>query len=71
MVAIVDVTWFVPVVILLLGAVAVLVVVRQLAQASAELEASRRRFQRIEEALIPLRVEARRTRASNDHLHHR
>ena len=66
-----DVTWFVPVAVLILGAAAAVVLVRRIAEASAELDASQRRFRRIEHALIPVRVETRRTRASIEQIHRR
>lgn len=66
-----DVTWFAPVVILLIGAGGAAVLVRRLAIAVAELAASQRRFHRIEQALIPVRVETRRTRASIERISRR
>lgn len=66
-----DVSWFAPVVVLLGGAVAALVLVRRLAEAVADLDASQRRFRRIEHSLIPVRVETRRARASIDRFDHR
>ncbi len=66
-----DVTWFAPVAVLLAGAVAALVLVRRLADAVVDLDASQRRFRRIEHSLIPVRVEIHRTRASIDRLDHR
>jgi cytochrome c-type biogenesis protein CcmH/NrfF len=67
----VDVTWFAPVAVLLVGAVAAVVLVRQLVSAVSELDASQRRFRRIEHALIPVRVETRRARASIGRIDHR
>lgn len=66
-----DVTWFAPVAVLLIGAVAAMVVVRHLVSAVAELDIAHRRFRRIEHALIPVRVETRRTRASIERIDHR
>lgn len=66
-----DVTWFAPVAVLLIGAVAVVVIVRHLVSAVAELDDAQRRFRRIEHALIPVRVETRRTRASIERIDHR
>lgn len=66
-----DVTWFVPVAVLILGAAAAAVLVRRIAEAAGELDASQRRFRRIEHALIPVRVETRRTRASIEQIHRR
>lgn len=45
--------------------------VRQLVRAVAELDASQRRFRRIEHALIPVRVETRRARASIERIDRR
>jgi cytochrome c-type biogenesis protein CcmH/NrfF len=67
----VDVTWFAPVVVLILGAAAVAVLVRCLADEAEALSMSQRRFRRIEHALIPVRVETRRTRASIEQIRRR
>lgn len=64
-----DVTWFAPAIVLLIGAVGAFVLVRRLAVAAAELSASQRRFHRLDQALIPVRVETRRTRASIERMH--
>lgn len=66
-----DVTWFAPVVVLLVGAVVATVLVRRLGIALSDLDASQRRFRRVEHALIPVRVETRRTRASIERIDHR
>lgn len=66
-----DFSWFAPVAVLLIGAGAAIVLVRQLVTAIAELDASQRRFRRIEHALIPVRVETRRARASIERIDHR
>jgi hypothetical protein len=67
----VDTTWIAPPAIVGLGAIAAAVLVRALATATAEAEAARRRFRRLEDGLIPLRVETRRARASLDERHRR
>jgi len=67
----VDVSWFAPVAVLLIGAVAAIVLVRKLADAVEDLDVAQRRFRRIEHALIPVRVETRRTRASIERIHRR
>ena len=66
-----DVSWFAPVAVLLIGAVAAIVLVGRLVSAVAELDASQRRFRRMEHALIPVRVETRRARASIERIDHR
>ena len=66
-----DVTWFAPLVVLLAGAAAASVLVRRIADAADGLASSQRRFHRLEQALIPLRVETRRPRGSVDHIRRR
>ena len=66
-----DVTWFAPLVVLLAGAAAAARLVRRIPQAAGGVASSQRRFHRLEEALIPLRVETRRTRGSVDHISRR
>lgn len=66
-----DVTWFAPLVVLLAGAATAWVLLHRIADAADDLAASQRRFHRLEQALIPLRVETRRTRGSVDHFRHR
>jgi hypothetical protein len=62
----VDITWIAPPAIIGVGAVAIAAMLRSLATATAEAQAARRRFRRLEDGLIPLRVETRRARASLD-----
>lgn len=66
-----DVTWFVPVAVLIIGSMVAVMLVRRLAEAADELASSQRRFRRIEHALIPVRVETRRTRASIERIQRR
>jgi hypothetical protein len=66
-----DVTWFAPLVVLSAGAVGASVLARRIGEAAQGLATSQRRFHRLEQALIPVRVETRRTRGSVDHISHR
>lgn len=66
-----DTTWIAPPAILGIGAALAAVLVRSIARATEEAEAAHRRFRRLEDGLIPLRVETRRTRGSVDGLHRR
>lgn len=61
-----DATWFAPPTVLLLGAAAVAVMARKLQEASDGVAAARRRAGRLEDGLIPLRVEARKARRRLD-----
>jgi hypothetical protein len=67
----VDITWIAPPIVLGLGAGAAAVLLRSIARATDEAAAAHRRFRRLEDGLIPLRVETRRTRESLDRLHRR
>jgi hypothetical protein len=67
----VDTTWIAPPAVLGIGAAAVAMVLRAIAKATDEAEAAHRRFRRLEDGLIPLRVETRRTRESVDRMHRR
>ena len=67
----VDSTWIAPPAVLGVGAIAVAFVLRAIATAVEEAEAARRRFRKLEDGLIPLRVETRRTRGSVDRLDRR
>ncbi len=62
----VDAAWFAPPAVLTLGALGAAVLVRRIAEALDEVETARRRVRRLEDALVPLRVETRRARASID-----
>lgn len=64
-----DAIWFAPPVALLIGAVVVLALAVQIGRATDELSAARRRNRRLEDALIPVRVQTRRARASIERLH--
>lgn len=66
-----DTTWIAPPAVLGLGALASALLLRAIAHAVEEAEAARRRFRKLEDGLIPLRVETRRTRASIDRLDRR
>lgn len=66
-----DVVWFVPVTVLIVGSVLAVAGVRRLAAALTELADAQRRVARVEHALVPLRVESRRTRASIEQIHRR
>lgn len=66
-----DLAWIAPPLVLLAGAAGIAVALRRVARATTELAASHRRSRRIEDALIPIRVETRRARSSVDHLRHR
>jgi hypothetical protein len=67
----VDAAWITPPAVLLTGAAAVAILVRKLQQAADEARSAGRRFRRLEDGLIPIRVETRRTRASVDRMHRR
>lgn len=66
-----DLAWIAPPAVLGLGALAAAALLRAIAGAVEEAEAARRRFRKLEDGLIPLRVETRRTRASVDRLDRR
>lgn len=63
---VVELTWFAPVIVLLVGAVGTIVLARRVADASDELAVSLRRFAGLERALVPVRVQTRRARAAVD-----
>lgn len=58
--------WFAPLIVLAVGAVAAMVYLRRIVEANDDLAGSQRRFNRLEQVLIPVRVETRRTRESLD-----
>ena len=66
-----DTTWIAPPAVLGLGAAAVAVLLRAIAKATDDAQGAHRRFRRLEDGLIPLRVETRRTRESVDRMHRR
>ncbi|QXC61938.1 hypothetical protein KSP35_03725 [Aquihabitans sp. G128] len=63
-----DLAWIAPPAVLIAGAAGVAVLLRRIATALDEVATSQRRFRRIEDAMIPIRVEARRARTSIDRL---
>ncbi len=60
----VDVTWFAPLAVLVVGAFVAALLTGRLLLAADDLRASLRRFRRIEHGLIPIRVETRRAQAA-------
>ncbi len=66
-----DATWIAPPAVLGLGAAAAAWLLRSIAKATDEAQAAHRRFRRLEDGLIPLRVETRRTRDSLDRIDRR
>lgn len=66
-----DAAWIAPPIVLVAGAAAIATLLRRIAAAAADLDASQRRFRRLEDALIPVRVESQRARRSVDRLNHR
>jgi len=64
----VDLTWIAPPAVLLVGAAGVAVLLRRIVAATEEVAGSQRRFRRLEDAMIPVRVETRRARSSIDRL---
>lgn len=66
-----DTTWIAPPAVLGLGAAAAALLLRAITKATDEAQAAHRRFRRLEDGLIPLRVETRRTRESVDRMHRR
>ncbi|CAN5404656.1 hypothetical protein BH10ACT1_BH10ACT1_27420 [soil metagenome] len=63
-----DLAWIAPPAVLLVGAAGVAVLLRRIAASLDDLSGSQRRFRRLEDAMIPIRVESRRTRSSIDRL---
>ena len=63
-----DASWIAPPAVLGLGAAATAVLLRMIAKATEEAQSAQRRFRRLEDGLIPIRVEARRTRESVERL---
>ena len=66
-----DATWIAPAFVLLAASAAMAGLVVKLRDASRDLARSARRLQHLEHGLIPVRVETRRLRASNDSIRHR
>jgi hypothetical protein len=67
----VDTTWIAPPAVLGISAAAAAFLLRAIAKATDDAQAAHRRFRRLEDGLIPLRVETRRTRASVDRINRR
>ncbi|MCB1039056.1 MAG: hypothetical protein R2701_05805 [Acidimicrobiales bacterium] len=61
-----DTTWIAPPAVLGIGALVAAILGRSIAKALDEADAARRRFRKLEDGLIPLRVETRATRRSVD-----
>lgn len=66
-----DTTWIAPPAVLGLGAAAAAWMLRSITKATEDAQAAHRRFRRLEDGLIPLRVETRRTRDSVDRISRR
>ena len=66
-----DLAWIAPPAVLLVGAAGAAVLAQRVVVAASELSDARRRFRRLEDALIPVRVDTRRARASIDQLDRR
>ena len=58
--------WILPAAVVTVGAAGIAFLLRRLDAATSDLAASTRRLRRVEDALIPVRVETRRARASLD-----
>lgn len=67
----VEFTWIAPAAVVTAGAAGIAVLIRGIDAATSDLAASARRLRRVENALIPVRVETRRARASLDRHHPR
>lgn len=67
----VDATWIAPPAVLGIGAALVAVLLRALAGAVDDLRTATRRARRIEQSLIPLRVDTRRTSDAVERLRRR
>lgn len=63
---VVELIWLAPVMVLLVGAIGVVVLARQVADARDDLSSSLRRFAGVERALVPVRVQSHRARAAVD-----
>lgn len=66
-----DTAWIAPPAVLVGGAGVVAMLLRRLVQAVDDLDAARRRTRRLEDSLIPLRVETERARAILDRMRRR
>ena len=65
----VDVAWITPPAVLITGAAIAALLARKVHEAAEEARAAQRRFRHLENGLIPVRVETRRTRAAVDRMH--
>lgn len=66
-----NAAWIIASAVLVIGAVAIFALIRLIAEAVDQMLVSARRFRRVEDAMIPLRVETRRARSSLDHFDRR
>lgn len=66
-----DLTWLAPIVVVVAGILATFALARLLGAATTELTATQRRLGQLERALIPVRVQTRRTRGSVDSISRR
>jgi hypothetical protein len=64
----VDAAWITPPVVLATGAAVAAVLARKVQEAAEQARAAGRRFRRLEDGLIPIRVESRRARANVDRM---
>lgn len=62
----VELTWIAPAAVITAGAAGIALLIRRIDAAATDLAASARRLRHVEDALIPVRVETRQTRASLD-----
>ncbi|MCB1246029.1 MAG: hypothetical protein KDB69_02040 [Acidimicrobiia bacterium] len=63
-----DAIWFASPLALLIGAFAIVMIAVRINQANGDLSRAGRSTRRLEDALIPVRLETRRARSSVDHL---
>ena len=63
-----DTAWIAPPAVLVTGAAVTALLARKVQEASEQARVAGRRFRRLEDGLIPIRVETRRTRASVDRM---
>ncbi|MGI8710634.1 MAG: hypothetical protein ACR2LA_06550 [Acidimicrobiales bacterium] len=66
-----DIAWIAPPAVLLAGAGATAVLCRRLAVAVSEARTAERRLRRLEQGLIPVRIESRRLGATVDRMRRR
>jgi hypothetical protein len=70
-VLLVDAAWFAPPAVFVLAALGVAALLRRIGAAVEDVGGARDRARRIDGALVPVRVETRRARASIDRFHRR